>query len=79
MATKTAMQASDEIACLENGIAELEALLAAQEQGGNALPNVVEFPSLPAVVVVEEEDEPESTVTTTPTSFQQEGIKGNSR
>lgn len=76
MATKTAMQASEEIARLENGIAELEALLEAQEQDGNgALPNVVEFPSLPVVVVVEDEDEPKST---TPT-LKQEGIKGSNR
>eukprot|EP00544_Gedaniella_sp_CCMP2646_P003937 CAMPEP_0202481092 /NCGR_PEP_ID=MMETSP1361-20130828/824_1 /ASSEMBLY_ACC=CAM_ASM_000849 /TAXON_ID=210615 /ORGANISM="Staurosira complex sp., Strain CCMP2646" /LENGTH=126 /DNA_ID=CAMNT_0049108585 /DNA_START=279 /DNA_END=659 /DNA_ORIENTATION=- len=78
MATKTAMQASEEIARLENGIAELEALLEAQEQDGNGvLPNGVAFPSLPAVVVVEDEDESKST-TATPT-LKQEGIKGSNR
>lgn len=57
MATKTAIRATDEIARLQNGIAELEALLAAQQDDDVELPMVVEFPSLPPVVVEEEEED----------------------
>jgi hypothetical protein len=56
MATKTAVAAEEEIRRLQNGIAELEALLA-QQQHEEQPPPVVAFPSLPPVVVEEEEEE----------------------
>lgn len=63
MATKTAMQAHEEISRLQNGIAELEALLKQQEEQQQlqdndvAMPPVVAFPSLVPVVVDEEEEQ----------------------
>lgn len=66
MATKTAIQAVEEMNRLQNGIAELEALLAAQlqeeQQRQNAGVAVPAFPALPPVIVEEEEEE---TMTTT--------------
>ena len=59
MAIKAALAAEDEIRRLQNGIAELEALLARQqrEEEEQLPPLVVAFPSLPPVVVDEEEEE----------------------
>lgn len=55
MALKTAVAVNDEISRLRNGIAELEALVAQQEQEQDNAGIV--FPSLPAIVVEDEEEE----------------------
>lgn len=55
MALKTALAVNDEISRLRNGIAELEALVAQQQQlQDNA---GIVLPSLPAIVVEDDEEE----------------------
>mmetsp|Transcript_3167 Transcript_3167/g.5203 ORF Transcript_3167/g.5203 Transcript_3167/m.5203 type:complete len:147 (-) Transcript_3167:123-563(-) len=54
VAVKTALAVEDEMSRLRNGIAELEALLAQQEQGGDFDAGL--FHALPPIVPSEEDD-----------------------